>query len=141
LGTPNGEKVPLERGIEEHIRHYTEQHLQALFQEHFECVYVERRFHFMYVLNLQFRGYDKWEARNPISKLVLWLVLRQGIGWIYDLTYLLERVLGLERYYNILLDRARTKESRKRLITSLIVSKMYSKSFASILGPTQSSVS
>jgi hypothetical protein len=38
ITTPNGEKVPLERGIEEHNRHYTEQHLQALFLERFECI-------------------------------------------------------------------------------------------------------
>ena len=111
ITTPNGEKVPLERGIEEHIRHYTEQQLQALFEGHFEFVSVERRFHFLHVLNLQFRAYDKWEAAgNPLSKLVLGLV-QISLAWIYDMAYVMERVLRLEGHYNICLIARRPKRS------------------------------
>ena len=111
ITTPNGEKVPLERGIDEHIRHYTEQHLEALFQEHFEFVSVERRFHFMNVLNLQFRAYDKWKvAGNPVSKLALGLT-QISLAWIYDMAYVMERILRLEGHYNICLIARRPKRS------------------------------
>jgi len=109
--TPNGEKVPLERGIDEHIRHYAEQDLLALFKKHFEVVSVERRFHFLNVLYLQFRAYDKFvAARNPISKLAFGLV-QISLGWLYDLIYLLERILRLEGYYNLCLIARRPKRS------------------------------
>ena len=111
ITTPNGEKVPLERGLDEHIRHYTEQDLLALFMKHFEFVSVERRFHFLNVLYLQFRAYDKWvAARNPISKLAFGLV-QISVAWLYDMTYLLERVLRLEGYYNLCLIARRPKRS------------------------------
>ena len=106
--TPNGEKVPLTSGIKEHIRHYTEHDLKSLFFHHFESVLVERRFHFIRLLEMQ----TPPPKDNKILRLLFGLMYT-FFAWFYDLIYLVERLLHVEGNYNICLVARRPRQPRE----------------------------
>lgn len=93
--TPNGAVVPLERGIKEHVRHYSERDLKCLLSKYFEEVNIEKRFRFYNLLNVQYRLGDAWSKNRSH----VWLYLMKLItSWMYDGVYLIEKVIGGGQY-------------------------------------------
>lgn len=99
ITTPNGDVLPLERGIPDHLRHYTKQQLHDLFAPHFGEIRQETRFKFYELLALQYDLLNSW-AQNRYK---VWLLA----GYIAVLGYCeilvrIEKFLPGEGYNQVL---------------------------------------
>jgi len=88
--TPNQDAIPLEYGIEEHIRHYTQKKLYALLSQFFERVIIEKRFrlwrHNLHwnLFSVAFAFWTRWR-KNPLH-IPLLLASLFSLG-LYDLIF------------------------------------------------------
>lgn len=95
LTTPNGDVIPLERGIKEHVRHYSERDLQRLLYKYFQEVEIEKRFYFYNLLNVQYRLGDAWGKNRSY----VWLYFMGLItSWMYDGVYFIEKLIKGGQY-------------------------------------------
>ena len=91
LTTPNGDVVPLERGIKEHVRHYSESDLKRLLSKYFQEVEIGKRFRFYNLLNVQYRLGDAGDKNRSH----VWLYFTKLItSWMYDGVYFIEKLIG-----------------------------------------------
>ena len=98
LTTPNGDVIPLEQGIKEHVRHYSERDLQRILYKYFQEVEIEKRFRFYNLLNAQYRLGNAW-GKNRSHIYLYFMMLTTS--WMYDGVYLFEKVMGGgKRQYN-----------------------------------------
>jgi SAM-dependent methyltransferase len=95
LTTPNGDVIPLECGIKEHVRHYHEKDLHNLLIGSFEQVIIIKRFWFFHFLNLQYKLMDLWIKNKRRVHLLLAIFLA---SWMYDAVYLSEKIMHMGRY-------------------------------------------
>lgn len=95
LTTPNGDEVPLERGIKEHVRHYSERNLKCILSKYFQEVEIIKRFRFYNLLNVQYQLGDAWDKNRSH----IWLYFMKLItSYIYDVVYAIEKLIGGGQY-------------------------------------------
>jgi ubiquinone/menaquinone biosynthesis C-methylase UbiE len=100
ITTPNGDVLPLDRGIPEHLRHYTKQQLHELFAPHFSEIRQETRFKFYGLLSLQYELLNSW-AQNR-SK--VWLLAGYlAVLGLCEILVRIERLLPGEGYNQVLI--------------------------------------
>lgn len=88
LTTPNKNGVPLECGIKEHIRHYTEEELYGLLSQFFREAIIERRFKLWHFLSVEYVFWTRW-TKNRLH--MHFLLASLSSSAMYDVIYLLER--------------------------------------------------
>jgi SAM-dependent methyltransferase len=99
LTTPNKDDIPLEWGIKEHVRHYTQNNLNDLLLKSFREVIIEKRFRLWSFLRV---GVAFWTSWNKNRLNMHFLLASSFSSWIYDLIYFLERFQqGDNRGYNL----------------------------------------
>lgn len=94
LSTPNGNEIPLQQGIPEHIRHYSEKELEKLLGRFFRKTTIIKRFPFRHFLRIQWRFYGRTRVQNLIAG-VLISFLYLGILFLTEIFH-----IG-KGYYNL----------------------------------------
>ena len=90
ITTPNKDEIPLECGIEEHIRHYTQKELHALLSQFFESVVIEKRFRFWLLPSAGYAFLARWHKNLFHIHLLLASLFSLSL---YNLIYFFEKLL------------------------------------------------
>jgi len=100
LTTPNQKGIPLQYGIKEHVRHYSENGLNDLLSEFFGEVVIEKRFRLWCFLRASTTFWNRW-IKNRYN--VFFFLGSLLCSWMYDLVYLLEKLgQSNDSEYNLL---------------------------------------
>jgi ubiquinone/menaquinone biosynthesis C-methylase UbiE len=88
LTTPNENGIPIECGIKEHIRHYTDEGLYGLLSQFFREAIIERRFALWHFLSVGIVFMTRWNKNRLYMHFLLASLLSSSI---YDIIQPLER--------------------------------------------------